>query len=234
MGRDLLMDKLQYNRLEGQRIFILGSGPSLKKHDLSLLKNENVILPNRTIELVKQINSDEWTWCWNDMNYLPDIAEYDIYDDMGLMDQHIIDNMVVGMELNMRDYWLRQLIEHDRIMEQVIHKVPFDCSKNVEDGHFKDYIPNGTFCGWTVVIDLAIPLAIHWGSRDIYLIGCDTERTTHFCNDKLYATDQQIERTKKGYSVVKNYCEALGIRITNAGIGGSLDVFERVNYNSLF
>jgi hypothetical protein len=228
------MDKLSYHRLKGQRIFILGSGPSLKKHYLSLLKNENVILPNRTIELAKQINSDEWTWCWNDMNYLPDIAEYDIYDSLGLMDEYILENMVVGMEINMRDYWLKHLVNYSNIMEQVIHKVPFDCSYNVEDGFFSANIIKSTYCGWTVVIDLAIPLAIWWGCPEIYLIGCDTERTKHFCNDKLYATDQQIERTKMGYSVIKKKCDKEGVQIFNAGIGGSLDVFERVDYNSLF
>jgi len=227
------MNKLQQRRLEGKRVFILGSGASLNQHNLSFLKNENVILPNRAIELVKIINSDEWTWCWNDMNYLPDIAQYDIVKD-GRIEEYVAENTVMGYEVDMRKPWQDQCEKYSSIIESIEYNVPFDCTKMVEHGYFSFNILNRTYCGWTVVIDLALPLAMWWGCDPIYLIGCDTEHTAHFNSDRPYANQGQVELTKKAYRVVSEKAHEWGFNIINAGIGGSLDAFERVEYKSLF
>ena len=38
----------------------------------------------------------------------------------------------------------------------------------------------------------------------------------------------------QSYSVVKQYCDNIGVKIYNATDGGYLNVFDRVKYESLF
>ena len=44
----------------------------------------------------------------------------------------------------------------------------------------------------------------------------------------------QIELTTMSFGAVKKYADAHGIRVFNATRGGKLDVFDRVDFDSLF
>ena len=46
--------------------------------------------------------------------------------------------------------------------------------------------------------------------------------------------DHSIASMLKGYQMCKNYADTHGIKIYNATRGGMLEIFERVDFDSLF
>ena len=104
---------------------------------------------------------------------------------------------------------------------------------------------------------LCLQLAYYMGFSDVYMIGFDhsykipkdakvegvnitsaSDDPNHFHPDyfgKGYRWhDPQVERMGQAYHKARHYYEAAGRRIRNATIEGHLEVFERVNYDSLF
>jgi hypothetical protein len=112
----------------------------------------------------------------------------------------------------------------------------------------------------TVTIS-ALQLAVYLGFKNIYLIGCDTSYKipknvifeddnkdliksienndeNHFSSDYFGSgkrwhnphVDKMISQYKEAYEV----CKSKNINITNATVGGNLEVFPRVNYLELF
>lgn len=214
---------LTKNRYKDQDVWIVGAGESINKQDLSLLKEKNVILANKTIKLVleNKCTFDNFAWVWNDMLYLPEVATY-----TGIP----YEKSVVGIEKKMRSAWAENWNKHEAIMQWFKYFVPFDCETVVERGNFTYNIEDCTYCGWTIVIDLAIPLAMWWGAKNIYLVGCDCEGN-HYDAPYKYSNDDQIELTKACFNVVRKFADNNGFKVCNAGLGGTLESFERIDYN---
>jgi len=117
--------------------------------------------------------------------------------------------------------------------------------------NFSEDITEGVYLGHTVVYDIAIQLAAYMGVKEIYLLGVDNSyvkdiKKGHFI--KNYYSDNSIkkykleavndsgwqERTLKAYEKAEIYSRGHGFRIYNATRGGKLEVFERVDFDSLF
>jgi hypothetical protein len=113
--------------------------------------------------------------------------------------------------------------------------------------------------GFSVIIDQCLPLAFYMEFDPIYLLGCDCDYSlnsttskfskAYFCDPKSVSLDyleslyqsiklpDQFNQSGKiisSYRTVRTYCDAHGKRILNAGYGGKLDVFECINFLSLF
>ena len=94
-----------------------------------------------------------------------------------------------------------------------------------------------------------LPLCAYMGFKEIYLIGFDYDsiiqrKQIHFYEEEddqfdlisrssnkylaynLYKGLQSLESAKK-------YCDKKGVKIFNAGVGGFIDVFDRVEFNSI-
>jgi hypothetical protein len=227
------MNLLEKDRLKDKRIFIVAAGASLKEMDLELMHNDEKILCNRTVEHCLDPWALNMTWVWNDMHYLPDINEY---QETGFLkhDGLPFNRTVIGVEMGVRPDWKYQMEQYKGIYDKFKYRVPFDCSKSVNEGNFSYDIEDRTYCGWTVVLDLAIPLAMWWGCNPIYLIGCDTEHTGHFNGDYKFSNPETINLMLQGYQVVRRYADSFGFPIINVGIGGKLDAFLRAEYKELF
>ena len=108
-----------------------------------------------------------------------------------------------------------------------------------------------TYPGGTIIIDLILPLAFYMGFSEFYLLGCDCDFKLDEAGDlskgyfyeggawpiqKDYRAwyNTWYDMVMKSYSVVAETFECHGRKIYNAGIGGKLEVFERVNYDELF
>ena len=93
------------------------------------------------------------------------------------------------------------------------------------------------------------------GCSPIYLMGLDHDWLAHRGQDTHFFSGRSIENHEtatgelctpydadmqalwklwQGYRKLKSLAEARGIRILNATAGGFLDVFERLDYKSLF
>jgi hypothetical protein len=112
---------------------------------------------------------------------------------------------------------------------------------------------------WTggTVSYLSLQMAYYMGFKDVYLIGFDHSYTipqhdiiegtkitsvgddvNHF-NKEYFGKgkrwhDPAVDRMELSYLKSKKYYEADKRKIYNATVGGQLEVFERVNFNSLF
>ena len=104
----------------------------------------------------------------------------------------------------------------------------------------------------------AIEIAIYMGFKSIYLLGVDNDyarkvdrngniyidksiKSSYFkgmrdANGNLGDGDsvQNVESMNRSYELCKEFAEKNGVKIYNATRGGKLEVFERVDFDSLF
>jgi hypothetical protein len=86
--------------------------------------------------------------------------------------------------------------------------------------------------------------AFYMGFEEIYLIGVDNSGSGHFPNNYLneaeaarFAPSLYLEahgKSNLAYQKARLYSEAIGVKVFNATRGGELEVFERVDFDSLF
>jgi len=140
------MDKLEKinGMLDGKRVFVIGSGPSLKGFDFSLLKDEETIAVNHTIEHYKD--------CKYHLFGDPRVYDYikDIYKDYKGM---IFASHHADLEKIER--------ENDRMI--VFSKNWKRVTEKLEDGLYSDFNSGME----------AVNLALVMGAKEIYLLGLD-------------------------------------------------------------
>jgi len=218
----------------GKRCFVMGNGPSLLKCDLGLLKDEVTIGSN---------------------------AQYLAWDKMGFVPTFLtVEDRLVAED---RAAELCALDEPTKIFPRDL-RYCLGSSKNTIFINFsREYrgfpkfssdFQKVVYWGGTVSV-LNLQLAYYLGCREIYLIGFDHfyhvpkeidkhvitstgEDLNHIHPDyfgKGYRWhDPNIPRMEAGYSAARAFLDANGIRVRNATVGGQLEVFERVEYSSLF
>ena len=126
---------------------------------------------------------------------------------------------------------------------------------NRESKPISDNLSVGAAAGFTVTFE-NIQLAMHLGLNPIFLIGCDhyyegekeftkkgelvkhTNKKTHFISNYRKSGDfnnpASISKMTKSYKIAKLYSEKKGIKIFNSTRGGHLEVFDRIDLNTVF
>lgn len=110
-------------------------------------------------------------------------------------------------------------------------------------------ITKGVSRGHTVTFT-SIQLAIYMGFKEIYLLGVDfsysvvidkngktfkNDNVQDYFNGKKYDTTMMnYNGMLHAYQTAKKYCDEHSIIIKNTTRGGKLEVFERVDFDSLF
>jgi hypothetical protein len=234
-------------RHSGETIFILGTGPSLRSLDPSLLEGRTSVIVNQGFLYAREVGLAP--------TYLA------VIDDM-YRDQH---RMLDGLAQFCRDKNVEvlcstsikealearpepprchgfHLIMRSRYYEETGRSLPLDLTAAQP--------------GYESVIHFAIAIALAMGAREIVLLGCDM---TYFANpkqlyrhsysegayipdtktaDELFRMDQ-VELLELGHAEFRSFrtlrrmAEARGARILNATDGGYLEVFERADLASL-
>lgn len=236
---------------EGERCFIIGTGPSIATQELSPLKDELCITLNQ-FYVHKDFSKIDPTY-----HLLTGLAVHPrISPAIGLewfkeLEEKVT-NSTIFLNYEDRDFVLRNELLRDRM----VHYVSLDgdyklLPREGIDATKKLYPAQNSSI-------LAIQLALYMGFRQIFLLGLDhdwilrySERlSTHFYKpidtvlERSGLTEWDVTNWGKQfwlnwnlweeYSMVKDYAEAHDVRILNATAGGLLDVFERVDYKSLF
>lgn len=104
--------------------------------------------------------------------------------------------------------------------------------------YFSDDIVMGCSCGASVSYT-AIQICAYMGFSEIYLLGMDCSNwQEHFDND-YWSEDEAFRAPDEAkifhaYRMAEQYSKSHGFRIFNATRGGKLEVFERVDFDSLF
>jgi hypothetical protein len=216
----------------GERCFIVGNGPSLTTQDLDMIAGEDSFGVNKIFQLYNKTkwcqtyycccDKDAWMFCKN-------FFENNFTNSILLLDMELkIDN----------------LRDHPSIYR--FHGAPrFSLKrhnyKQFENILFAENLQNGVYMVFTVVI-IAIQFAIYMGYKEIYLLGADCnysgdpqknypkEMTMNYAQPRYDEVNQNLMRS---YSVVKEYAESHSIKILNATRGGKLELFERVDLDTL-
>lgn len=225
------------NRYKGQRIFIIGNGPSLKKTDVRLLKNEITIGCNGIFMM------------FDSMGFLPTF--YTVEDTLVAEDRAEIINKIHGT-IKIFPYDLRYCLRPDRYTIFVNFLRRYSGFPQFSS-HFEHYV----YWGGTVTY-LNMQLAYYLGAKEIYLIGIDhnykppspadkqernvissrTQDPNHFHPDYFGPGfryhDPMTERMELAYRKAKDFFAKNGIEIYNATVGGKLEVFQRISFTSFF
>ena len=245
--------KVLKDKHKDKRAFIIGTGPSLNKIDVSLMKNDVTIGCNM---IGRKFTPD----------YLCISDRFNVYYKY----KHEIDSYP-------SKYKIFNSGKHSKYPLKNIPKDAFQVGVG-ESNPEKIYLSfeedlKKTYSGNTVIIDLCIPLAYYMGIRKIYLVGCDctlghfyTKWTakkrfymfigclrnllsleykyfekslkTQYIPTNSRAWDEINRHYRHNYNIyyvkIKEALDKKNCKIFNASSGGVLDVFEKVDYDSLF
>lgn len=219
------------DRHKNESCFIVATGPSVKMEDLNLLHQNKKIC----------ISMNKIFYVFDQTDWRPDYY--------------------VGEDVNLFRYYSSEIKETVNAIKFLADT--YECDADIYDNSFRYHVSfsdrnrricggeefsQGYMCGYSVIV-ACLYLAMYMGFSAIYLIGADmnysntfSDPNNHFYGDK----DMKGRNSNKVYSpfymdtVIEN-CEYIlklankkGIDIYNATRGGRLEVFERVDFESLF
>ncbi len=228
--RDIRRIRSYRDRHRGERCFILGNGPSLRDTDLGLLRGEVTFGLNRI---------------------------YLLFESMGFPTTYFVSVNTLVLEqcaaeikaLSMPKFitWRgRYFLKDDP-------RVIFLDTDYTEPEIFARDITRRVFEGFTVTY-VALQIAYYMGFGEVILVGVDHNFTTkgpanatvvsqgedpnHFAPEYFGPGFRwqlpDLEGSERAYRMAKHAFEADGRRVLDATIGGRLQVFQKVDYLSLF
>ena len=230
---------------KGQRCFVVGNGPSLNAQDLECLKNEISFGVNRIFLMFEKTSWRPTYYCCMD---------YDNYSS-----DH---KRISEIESELRFVPIERAMAAGKVYDEITYYHQKSNITQIEAGNclinadckfscdFEDVI----YGGRTVLYDV-LQIAVYMGFSEIYLIGVDHTYSIEElengrvcqkdCNDYFDKEYLKYDSNTSSLSVpvyamshsfqcAKEVCESKGIIIKNATRGGRLEVFERVNFDSLF
>lgn len=221
------------NKYAGERCFVIGTGPSLTADDLNMLKDEYTFASN---SIFRYLDKTDWKpnfYSVCDKTYY--LANKENIDSVEVKNQKFFPldfALNFGFHKDFR-YYLRTpySVRHPRFRDDPMHA-------------FQE--------GSTITYHL-LQLAVMMGFSEIYLLGIDFNYSLSVDNKgniirndavKDYAfndkaanyTMPNLEASYYSYCSAEEYCKEHNYkpRIYNATRGGKLEVFKRVDFDSLF
>jgi len=227
-------------RFEGQRVFVIGNGPSLNKTPLYLLKNEYTAGFNR-FNLMFERNG-----------WIPKF--YMITDDLVVRDMaKDVNNDVLPYV----EYGIFPDIHPSNInFQKYINKRENVLWIKTDNPGFNTELPK---CGINyTVVNACLQVMAYFGFKEIYLLGVDASISfTAHKSDTTNTRDltskeddpnhfdpryfgkgrkfhyQPMSEIVDKFKDAKVFLEGLGIKIVNAGVNGQLEVFTRESLESV-
>ncbi len=231
---DLGEQELYYNQKieqfknihKGERCFIVATGPSLTVEDLNILYKEQEICFSVN-GIFRIFENTKWR------------PQYYILDDTNGMREWKGEILKMDVE-NKFIADVAWNLQNNEVTDNIFK---WHFQRRWIDGHKPDFsedFSRKSFCGMTIIYDGALQLAAYMGFKEIYLLGTDCcqyddPKQQHFISD--YSKEKstlKIDCITLAYQSAKEYAETHGIRIYNATRGGKLEIFERIDFDSLF
>jgi hypothetical protein len=231
----------------GKRCFIIGNGPSLIKQDISLLTNEITIVVSwfhrhpdtHIIKPPYWVVADPAFWSRSDQPFLPAIKRV---TDLEMNSKLFVPtggfNYFAGLNTG-------SFID--------LHFFHYEYQKTINS--LIDFTKGIPPFGQNVVL-VALMLAFHMGCNPVYFVGCDhdflnikkeeylSKIENHFYAEATPANYSEefsweefsacMSRLRMQYDQLKLYASIWGFNVFNATRGGCLEIFPRVEYESLF
>lgn len=216
---------------KGKRCFIIGNGPSLNTKDLDLLAKED------------SFGVNEIHRCFSETIWRP--TYYLIMDRYSKSTPEEIRDIECQTLFLGSYYWrYNKVLRTDAIC---LHQKYYMNNNNFKfSSDISKYIVNAPTVSYA-----AMQVAAYLGYSEIYLLGFDhsysfefdkngkviktNEQNTHFYkDDKAEDIIGDVWGMTKAYEAFRNYAIANNIKVYNASRGGKLNVFERINFDTLF
>lgn len=218
----------------GRRCFVMGNGPSLLKCDLSLLKDEVTI------------GSNAQYLSWETMGFIP---TFFTVEDRLVAEDRASDLCALPQPTKLFPKYLLYCLRRSRNSIFINFDLDYEPFPQFS-GDFEKIV----YWGGTVSM-LNLQLAYFLGCTEIYLVGFDhhyvvpdkiennvitsqEDDVNHLHPDyfgKGYRWhDPDLPRMERAYREARRFLDERGILVRNATVGGRLEVFERVEYDSLF
>tara|TARA_R110000868_G_scaffold383578_12_gene650750 strand:- start:2258 stop:3361 length:1104 start_codon:yes stop_codon:yes gene_type:complete len=231
------------NQYEGKRAFIIGNGPSLNKLPLHLLQNEYTICFNRFDLMLERLS---WT-----------PFAYSVIDDLVLTDVPEIANKMAAKVDHAFFPDLHPSAPIGRNFKKLIKPRKNIYWLHLGDIGYSDDLPN---CGINkTVANVAVQILAYMGFSEVYFIGVDLDYKVTNSTIKENSRDlkggedddpnhfdpryfgkgrkfhhPRMDETFEKFDEAAEFLKRKGVKGYNAGIGGKLDSFERVDFRSLF
>ncbi len=231
------------DRYKGERCFIIGNGPSLNTLDLTKLKNEYTFAVNGIFYKKEEMGFDPTFYVVEDSSVMKEnldaIRSYEAENKFF----PTIYRSLHPAEENVQFFLMnRGFYERDGA-SFCVPRFSTDAARRV-------------FCGQSVT-HINLQLAYYFGFSKVYLIGMDfsyvipksaivkgdliistEDDPNHFHSSYFGAgkswKDPKLHRVKLNYEISRDIFSSSGREIINATSGGSLEVFRRELYDSLF
>ncbi len=227
----------------GERVFIVATGPSLTMEDLEKLRNENTISMNSIVNVFSKTD-------FRPTYYM--ISDGIVYNRLTHAQTLMpAERVFVGIG-NINTKWNINLKDVNRPEDKSINLFPVDRTRTLKhlyinkdqfNTYFSFEVKQGFADGGTITY-LAMQMAVYMGFKEIYLLGVDC----NFLGDRVHFDEKENSRksrdiktaylnafqNKVAYECARTSIEDTEVRIFNATRGGSLEVFPRVDFDSLF
>lgn len=233
--------KAYKDKYKGETCFIIGNGPSLRSEDLDQLTEKHCFAANGIYKMFPHTSWRPEFYFSQDEAMTQNILLKNIGNvlDIKSIFTSINSKMVDFSEKYDNIQYMRLYYEED---DSGLPKFSVDCEKLVN-------------LSCTVTYSM-LQMAVYMGFQKIYLIGIDCSYQYEKLEDGTVKTNNvksygdiigevtnnipwngkgvEVYQMIKGYKAARKFAECNNIQIYNATRGGALEVFERVDFDSLF
>lgn len=214
---------------KGQRCFVVATGPSLRIEDLDTLhRNGEICISMNSV--FKAFGKTSWR---PDYYTLSDWRTFDANRDT-ILQMDIREKFIADMA------WVFSRQDTIPANVHIWHLIRVLVAMG-EERQFWAEFSKGGFGPGTIMTEAAIPLAMFMGCTEIYLLGADCtlaedSKKQHFVEDydNFSKAILDVDGLFDAYRHIKSYIDERGIKIYNATRGGALEIFPRVDFDSLF
>ncbi|MGN0367077.1 MAG: 6-hydroxymethylpterin diphosphokinase MptE-like protein [Suilimivivens sp.] len=223
---------------KGARCFIVGNGPSLKATDLDLLKNEITFAFNKIFDIYSDTSWRPTFYMVTDKSLINTFLMKSIPD--------IGSSMAYVFDKRLCEYWSKKMPVKEIFL---FGKTPVKRETLYID-KVSENVENYFSPSQSVSVN-AIELAFYMGFSEIYLLGFDHEFPIEISMDGKKIVKRNVVshfseiKDKQAYpsckealtlcfETCKKYADEHGVKIYNATRGGKLEVFERIDFDSMF
>lgn len=220
--------KALQDKFQGQTCYIVGNGPSLNKMDLSLLDDKFVFGLNK-IHLINRTNPLK-------VDIMVCVNEFVIQQSY---DQIIKNAPITFLKWNWK-FLFKKKTKNIYYLNSDFSFTRFsnDITKNISEGYTVTFV--------------AMQIAFYLGFKNIILIGVDHsfvqvgnanevqsldhDDINHFSKDYFKGNKWQLAdlfNSELSYTIAKFYFEKHDRKILNAGINSKLNIFQKVDFESV-
>ena len=221
------------NKHKGQSCFVIGNGPSLCIEDLELLSSNGI--PTFAMNAVWKIFGKTK---WRPTYYFAEDPRnfQDGYEtkEFLLKPNKGIEMMFLGDAND--EFWK----ENKPVGNYMIFHSHFEFSE-FRHPKFSEDLSRRSYEGGTVAYS-CLQMAAYMGFKNIFLLGMDRSDPSkgknamygHMYDEKQYTSQSYDEGVRLGDEAAKRYADENNINLCNATRGGFLEIYSRVDFDSLF